>query len=140
MRCRLPWATHFSNVHRSCSGFSEPSASQRATIDLQQHRSGEPGQGITDIEIRLSDHFHVIIEAKVEMAVPTIEQCRKYLPRFHGEPSQKLVTLIQSPDRVLLNGYAKQDRALSKLLVGFHWADWLCTFFAACINMQGVVH
>src|SRR5262249_50017536 len=108
------------------------SALQRASIDLQQHRSGEPGQGITDIEIHLPGQFHVIIEAKVELAVPTIEQCRKYLPRFHNEPGQKLVALIQSPDRALLEGYAKQDRALSKRLVGFHWAD----FIPECIRLM----
>jgi hypothetical protein len=107
-------------------------ALQRASINLQQHRSGEPGRGITDIEVHLPGQFHVIIEAKVELAVPTIGQCRKYLPRFHDEPSQKLVALIQSPDSALLEGYAKQDRALSERLVGFHWAD----FIPECIRLM----
>jgi hypothetical protein len=94
-----------------------------ASIHLQQQRSGEPGQGITDVEVYLPGHFHVIIEAKVGMAVPAIEQCRKYLDRFHDEPHQKLAALIQLPDKAVVEGYAKQDRVLSKRLVGFQWTD-----------------
>src|SRR5262249_22290363 len=77
----LQWflrAIGISGVHQS--------ALHKASIDLQQHRSGEPEQGITDIEVHLPGHFHVIIEAKVGLAVPSIEQCRKYLTRFHDEP------------------------------------------------------
>jgi hypothetical protein len=123
----LQWflrAIGISGVHQS--------ALQRASIHLQQHRSGEPKQGITDIEIHLPGHFHVIIEAKVELAVPTIKQCRKYIPRFQDEPSQKLVALVQSPDRALLEGYAKQDRVLSKRLVAFQWAD----FIPECVRLM----
>jgi hypothetical protein len=123
----LQWflrAIGISGVHQS--------ALQRASIHLQQHRSGEPGQGITDIEVYLRGEFHVIIEVKVGLAVPTIEQCRKYLTRFHDEPSQKLVALIQSPDRALLEGYAKQERALSKRLVAFQWAD----FIPECVRLM----
>ncbi len=73
---------------------------RKARIDLQRHRSGDSGQGITDIEIHLPGYFHVVIEAKVGLAVPSIEQCCKYLPRFHdtNEPIQKLVALVQSAD------------------------------------------
>jgi hypothetical protein len=123
----LQWflrAIGISGVHQSTL--------HKARIDLQRHRSGKRAQGITDIEIHLPGHFHVIIEAKVELAVPTIKQCRKYIPRFQDEPSQKLVALIQSPDRALLKGYAKQERALSKQLVGFHWAD----FIPECIRLM----
>jgi hypothetical protein len=108
------------------------SALRHARIDLQHHRSGTLGQGITDIEVHLPGHFHVIIEAKVGLAVPTIKQCRKYLPRFHDEPNEKLVALIQSPDKELLDGYATQDRALAKRLVGFNWAD----FIPECIRLM----
>lgn len=123
----LQWflrAIDISGVHRS--------ALQRASIDLQHHRSGEPEQGITDIEVYLRGQFHVIIEAKVGLAVPTIKQCRKYLARFHDEPNQKLVALIQSPDKALLEGYRKQDPAIKKRLVGFQWAD----FIPACIRLM----
>jgi hypothetical protein len=108
------------------------SALQKARIDLQEHRSGEPSQGITDIEIHLQGTFHVIIEAKVGLAVPAMEQCRKYLARFHDEPSQKLVALIQSPDRALLEGYTKKDRALARRLVGFQWAG----FIPECVRLM----
>ena len=79
------------------------SSLQQARIDLQR---GATGQGITDIEIHLPGHFHVIVEAKVGLAVPTIEQCRKYLPRFKttNEPIQKLVAVVQSPDQTFCQG------------------------------------
>jgi hypothetical protein len=51
-------------------------------IDLQRHRHGDSAEGITDIEIRLPGHFHIIAEAKVGLGVPSIEQCRKYLSRL----------------------------------------------------------
>jgi hypothetical protein len=60
------------------------SSLQQARIDLQR---GATGQGITDIEIHLPGHFHAIVEAKVGLAVPTIEQCRMYLPRFRSTGS-----------------------------------------------------
>ncbi len=56
---------------------------RKVRINLQRYRSSESGQGITDIEIHLDGHFHIIIEAKVGGAVPSIEQCCKYLHRFH---------------------------------------------------------
>jgi hypothetical protein len=108
------------------------SSLSRAEIYLQRHRSGELEQGITDIEIHLPGHFHVIVEAKIGMAVPTIKQCRKYVGRFHEVPNQKLVALIQSPDQALLEEYRKQDPALRKRLVGFQWAD----FIPECIRLM----
>jgi hypothetical protein len=93
--------------HIGISGIHQSSL-QKARIDLQRHRSGDSDQGITDIEIHLPGHFHVIIEAKVGLAVPTIEQCCKYLPRFleTNERCQKLVTLVQSPDNSFVTDYA----------------------------------
>src|SRR5258708_3029059 len=58
------------------------SALAQTQITLQRHRSGESGEGITDIEVHLPGSFHVIVEAKVGLSVPTIDQCRKYLPRL----------------------------------------------------------
>ncbi|MDZ7620515.1 MAG: hypothetical protein U1E05_26225 [Patescibacteria group bacterium] len=96
------------------------SSLQRARIDLQRSASG---QGITDIEIHLPGHFHVIVEAKVGLAVPTIDQCQKYLPRFRttSEPIQKLVALVQSPDQTFVKEYGQHDKQLSKSLVRFIW-------------------
>lgn len=103
------------------------SSLQKARIDLQRHRIGEYGEGITDIEIHLPGHFHVIVEAKVGLSVPTIDQCRKYLPRFKAsnEPIQKLVAVVQSPDQTFVKAYGQQDKQLSKRLVRFIWPQLL---------------
>jgi hypothetical protein len=99
------------------------SSLQTARIDLQRHRSAEFGQGITDIEIHLPGQFHVIVEAKVGLAVPTIDQCQKYLPRLKvtNEPIQKPVAVVQSPDQTFVKDYGQQDKQLSKRLVRFIW-------------------
>ncbi len=104
-----------------------PSSLHKARIDLQRHRTGELEQGITDIEIHLPGHFHVIVEAKIGMATPTFEQCRKYVTRLRAtnEPIQRLVALVQSPDQTFVKDYAKRDMDLSKRLVAFHWAELL---------------
>jgi hypothetical protein len=96
------------------------SSLQQARIDLQKSATG---QGITDIEIHLPGHLHVIVEAKIGLAVPTIDQCRKYLPRFKitSEPIQKLVAVVQSPDQTFVKDYGQQDKHLSKRLVRFIW-------------------
>lgn len=98
---------------------------EKARIELQSHR--EAGQGITDIEIRLDDYFHVIVEAKVGLAVPSLEQCQKYLTRFDDkkDPKQKLVALVESPDTSFIKRYKKVDPRLAKLLVLFPWSDLL---------------
>jgi len=81
-------------------------------------------EGITDIEIHLPGHFHVIVEAKVGLAVPTIEQCQKYLPRIKATkvPIQKLVAVVQSPDQTFVKHYGQQDKQLSKKARAFHLA------------------
>lgn len=98
-----------------------------ARIDLQCRSSGEFSQGITDIEIRLPGYFHVIVEAKVGLGVPSIDQCRKYLPRFTKtqDPVQKLVAVVQSPDNSFIVSYGRQDVDLSRCLVGFNWSELL---------------
>jgi hypothetical protein len=106
---------------------------RKARIDLQRHRSGDSGQGITDIEIHLPGHFHVIVEAKVGLTVPSIEQCRKYLPRFleTNEPNQKLVAMVQSPDNSFAKNYAQKDPELCKRLVCFNWPE----LFPECVRI-----
>jgi hypothetical protein len=96
------------------------SSLQQVRIDLQRSATG---QGIRDIEIRQPGHFHVIVEAKVGLAVPTIDQCRKYLPRFKKtkDSIQKLVAVVQSPDQTFVKDYSQRDKQLSKRLVRFIW-------------------
>lgn len=68
------------------------------------------------------------------MAVPSIDQCRKYLPRFEDkkEPVQRLVALVQSPDQTFVQEYAKQDSKLSERLVAFNWAQ----LFPECVRLM----
>ena len=96
---------------------------RNARIDLQRYRSGKVGEGITDIEIHLPGQFHVIIEAKVGLGVPSVKQCCKYLPRFKktNEPVQKLVALTQSPDESFGDSYADNVQALAGRFIAFNW-------------------
>ena len=107
---------------------------RKVRINLQRYRSGESGQGITDIEIHLDGHFHVIIEAKVGGAVPSIEQCCKYLHRFHetNERIQKFVTLIQAADDSFGIKYAQKVPDLAERLVCFIWPKLL----SECIRIM----
>lgn len=105
-----------------------------AKITLQQHRNIDANQGVTDIEIWLPGHFHVIIEAKVGLAVPTVEQCCKYLPRLNAtqEPFQKLVAMVQSSDLSFAERYGlKKNDELSKSICVFHWS----TFIPKCVDL-----
>lgn len=107
-------------------GFSRRSL-QKARLDVQYHGVGQSNTGITDIEIRLRGHFHVIVEAKVGFGVPTIGQCQKYVRRLinGNEPVQKLVAIVQSPDERFASKYCVQDKNLSKRLVRFFWPKLL---------------
>ncbi len=112
------------------------SSLHNARIDLQRHRTGDSLSGITDIEIHLPGHFHIIIEAKVGLTVPSIEQCCKYLPRFHetNEPLQRLVALVQSPDESFVAKYSQKKPELSGRLECFNWQKLI----PVCIQiMQG---
>lgn len=96
---------------------------RKAQIDLQRRR----GEGITDIEIHLPGYFHVIVEAKLGLSVPSLKQCQKYMARFQEteEPLQRLVALVQSPDTSFVEKCAEQDPELSKRLVHFSWPHLL---------------
>lgn len=109
------------------------SALAQAHITLQRHRSGESAEGITDIEVHLPGSFHVIVEAKVGLSVPTIDQCRKYLPRLtaSSESTQKLVALVQSADMSFEQRYASSDPCLKQRLRSFHWSQ----FIPKCVGL-----
>jgi len=96
---------------------------REARIDPQRYPSGDARNGITDIEIHLPGCFHVIVEAKIGMATPSLDQCRRYLPRLHetGEPVSKLVALVQSPDQSFVEAYARENEDLH--LVSFSWPE-----------------
>lgn len=98
-----------------------------AEIRLQQRDHSDGDQGITDIEIRLPGQFHVIVEAKVGLAVPSIDQCRRYLPRLEKaeEPVQRLVALVQASDQPFVHSYRREDPRFVGKLVGFDWSRLL---------------
>lgn len=98
-------------------------------ITLQRHEHG----GITDVEISLPGKLFVVVEAKVGLSLPTLEQCLKYLPRFERNKAsrQRLVALVASPATSLLDKYRSQNRTLKTLLTAFHWMDLI----PDCIRM-----
>ncbi len=103
---------------------------RKARIVLQRHRTGECG--ITDIEIHLPGHFHVIIEAKVRLEVPTLQQCAKYLPYLEDEPIRKLIALVQTPHDSFINKYMHDEPSLKRLLKLFNWSK----LFPVCIRIM----
>ena len=109
------------------------SSLQRTRIDLQRYRSDTSGVGITDLEIHLPGHFHVIIEAKVGLGVPSLPQCEKYLRRLASanEPIQRLIALVQSPDLSIEEAYGKISSSLKGKLMCFHWSY----FITECVRL-----
>ncbi len=107
---------------------------RNARIDLQRHSSQGPQAGITDIEIHLPGHFHVIVEAKIGLSVPSVQQCTKYLPRLRktNETQQRIVALVQSPDEHFVSAYAQEKPALRGLLRCFNWSRLI----PLCIRMM----
>jgi hypothetical protein len=95
----------------------------QAEIVLQRYERFGRRRGLTDIEIRLGDELHVIIEAKVGPAVPSLEQCHKYARRLQRNPAgkTKLVALVQSEDHSFTTRYAEADSALGELLSLVTW-------------------
>lgn len=94
-------------------------------ISLQRRRSDSSKKGITDVEIVLNPHFHVIIEAKVGTALPSEDQCRKYIDTLDAsEGSQnKLVILVESPEVITIERYKRTDPALVDRVVCFNWTE-----------------
>lgn len=73
-------------------------------------------------------------QAKVGLAVPTLEQCQKYLGYLQesNAPIQKLVALVQSPDDSFKSDYIQRDPALATRLLCFNWAE----FIPQCIRLM----
>jgi len=92
-------------------------------ISLQRHGHGQ--QGVTDIELYLPGMLYVVVEAKIGMSIPTLEQCEKYLPRFkhHSDCRQRLVALVASPATSLLHAFAASKPDLPSLLTTFQWME-----------------
>ena len=107
---------------------------RNARIDLQRHSSQGSQAGITDIEIHLPSYFHVIVEAKIGLSIPSPQQCTKYLPRLRktNEPQQRIVALVQTPDEHFVSAYTQEKPALLGLLTCFNWSRLI----PICIRMM----
>lgn len=107
---------------------------RKATIHLQR-RDTESDKGVTDIEVRLPGHFHVIVEAKIGVGLPSVEQCRRYIDRLTegNEPIQKLVALVQTEADAYLTHQSDQLPVLAKRLVTFCWVR----FIPECLKLLG---
>ena len=68
------------------------------TVEIDVHRHSRH-LGTTDIELRLPGHFHVIVEAKLGIALPGEAQLRKYTKRLElvPEPIRLIVSLSECP-------------------------------------------
>lgn len=107
------------------------SSLRNVRIAVQKRTGGDGQEGITDIELHLPGHFHVIIEAKVGFNVPQIEQCQKYLQRLQKEPIQRLVAVIQTPFAAFVEAYAIENTAFTDVLMAFRWMDLI----PSCIRL-----
>jgi len=65
---------------------------RNASIDLQRHSSQGPQAGITDIEIHLPGHFHVIVEAIKRAKRPAIVDGIKFQKSVMASSSECLTT------------------------------------------------
>ena len=79
-----------------------------AVIELQ---TGRPGEGITDIELRLRDDIYVIVEAKRNATLPAAEQLARYAPIAARSPAatRLLVTLTGVAPAAAFNGGLPAD-------------------------------
>src|SRR5208283_2827300 len=68
--------------------------SNQAAIYLQHHQHMK---GITDIEIKVSNQFHLIVEAKKGWTLPKKKQLKKYASRIKrdGWPDRRIVVLSE---------------------------------------------
>jgi len=100
---------------------------KQAEILLQERHEGTTEHGITDIEILLRPDFHVIIEAKVGLSLPSKSQCVKYLKKLNELEARqkKLVLLVQAPDVQKIESYSKNASDFAKDVVCLNWAELL---------------
>lgn len=115
----LPLLQHF--LRRIGIGGLRRDSLSKVEISLQRHEHG----GITDIEISLPGKLFVVVEAKIGLSIPTLDQCLKYVPRFKHQKAAKrrLVALVASPATSFIESYRSQCSELKPLLTAFHWMD-----------------
>ncbi len=109
----------------------------KTKVKLQTSRKGE---GITDIELELSDQGFIVFEAKIGMVFPTIAQLQKYAPRCKKSRCKrtKLVALTairQEPAEVILGVKEIDDVPVTAR----SW-EWLRVILAKAIPEEHRTH
>jgi hypothetical protein len=96
---------------------------ERADIHLQ--RRGHGKTGITDVEIVVDKLRHVIIEAKVGLAMPTPDQIAKYLERLQetSAKQKRLVVLTDQPTDAAKPLVSQLSSASKDLVTALQWCD-----------------
>lgn len=99
----------------------------RAKVHLQLNKRTKRENSFTDIEIHLPGICHVIIEAKIGLAMPEIAQCQKYRRRLSksNEPIQRLVVIVENADESMIEDYRSKDDLLADVLRHFNWQKLL---------------
>jgi hypothetical protein len=97
----------------------------KARIDMEHQR--KDSKGITDVEIRLPNLLHVIIEAKVGLSLPTREQVLNYTNRLlETRASRKrLVILVAQPADFAVHKILKRGHKGADFLTGLEWSTLL---------------
>ncbi|MBU4144124.1 MAG: hypothetical protein KKH79_04185 [Candidatus Thermoplasmatota archaeon] len=90
-------------------------------ISLQKNTVKDK-RGITDLEIRLPGKFHIIIEGKIGLDIPSLEQCEKYLPELE-EPIKRLAILQNAEHSNWIAKYKRENHAFKGKLKGLYWAE-----------------
>jgi len=104
-------------------------------IDLQKHGTHSGDKGITDIEVRLPGVFHVIVEAKIGLSIPSLQQCAKYAERLRAvrAPVKRLIALVESWDESFVAARTAKVPYLKGRLRAFNWGNFIptCTHLMA---------
>lgn len=99
---------------------SEPVDVNNATLSLQRH--GEDG-GYTDLEIEAGKEFHVVVEAKKDWQVPSLDQLMKYRPRIRAGGAARQVLVSLSSARADIVGHTLPAHLDGAALVHLSWRD-----------------
>ena len=92
---------------------------QSAEIHLETRRD----VGLTDIEVLLPNRLHLIIEAKVGLNLPTVEQCSKYIKPLKSSTARerRLIMLLGADAMPILALYREMNKDCNEFLTGLQW-------------------
>ena len=96
----------------------------QAAIHLERKYVAD--RSITDMEVAVHGKLRVIVEAKVGLAVPTLQQCEKYLRVLQEGPSarkRRLVILTAVANDAALESYKQECPHLAEVAAGLEWTQ-----------------